>query len=233
MTFCNVAIRPVRYSSQLDKAASGKYASCNRENTSVLAGRSLRLVDIHLEDSFATRVTNLRQYGHRYATADGLQRCGPGISPCRYLECVQDDDNLQRDPEASIRGVVRSIGRLCSTALSEGVMNVCKSVDQCDHLCLAAPRPTLCLTDHPKPVTVGDGQSNQTEPSETWSEYSSASTTVQPLCTDEPLCFTWRSSSLDTLDRRRSSRITRRFITCKSVDQCDRLHLAAPRHELR
>ena len=37
----------------------------------------------------------------------------------------------------------------------------------------------------------------------------------------------------DALDRRRSSLITRRLITCKSVDQCDHLHSAAPRHELR
>ena len=35
-----------------------------------------------------------------------------------------------------------------------------------------------------------------------------------------------------TIDRRRSSRITRRFITCKSVDQCDHVHSAAPRPRL-
>ena len=33
-------------------------------------------------------------------------------------------------------------------------------------------------------VTVGDGQSNHTEPPETWPEYSSDSNTVQPLCAD-------------------------------------------------
>ena len=36
----------------------------------------------------------------------------------------------------------------------------------------------------------------------------------------------------DVLARRRSSRITRRFITCKSVDQCDHLCSAAPRPRL-
>ena len=44
--------------------------------------------------------------------------------------------------------------------------------------------------------TVGDVQRSRTEPPETWSEYSSASTTVQPLCADYPLCFPWQSPSL-------------------------------------